>query len=219
MKKSTVLAAVLVLCLIGGVVSTSSDDTLTYEELEHKIASCAVLNGDLLRLACYDTLARSLGLTVRTSPLSPRSRGKWQVSITTNPLDDSQTVTLFLDANEATSTWRDPVYLVLRCRGNKTEAYIRWHDYLGSEARVTWRIGSGEAQTALWPVSTNSESTFYPSNWFTPDAVVAFIKELLTVDQFVAQVTPYGESPITAVFDLTGLTNVIDPLREACGWQ
>lgn len=219
MKKSTVLVTVLVLCLIGGVVSASNDDTLTYEELEQRMASCAAIHVQLSRLACYDTLARSLGLTVRTGPLSTGDKGEWRVSITTNPLDDSQTVVLLLDANKATSTWGDSITLVLRCKSNKTEAAVNWHEYLGSEARVTWRIGSGDAKTALWSLSTDHEATFYPSSWFTPDAVVAFIKQLLAVNQFVARVTPYNEDPITAVFDLTGLTNVIDLLQDVCGWQ
>lgn len=90
---------------------------------------------------------------------------------------------------------------------------MAWSDYLGSEARVTWRVGDEDAEVARWSLSTDNEATFYPYD------DISFIKQLLGTDRFVAQVTPYDESPITAVFDLTGLANVIHPLQEACGWE
>ena len=39
--------------------------------------------------------------------------------------------------------------------------------------------------------------------------MVAFIRELMAADRFVAQVTPYNESPVTAVFELTGLPTAV----------
>lgn len=77
---------------------------------------------------------------------------------------------------------------------------------------VLSRIGSEQASTRQWSLSTDSQATFYPDNPIT------FIKRLLEVDRFVAQVTPYGEDPVTAVFALGGLVNAIKPLRETCGW-
>ncbi|WP_257025488.1 type VI secretion protein [Pseudoalteromonas sp. MIP2626] len=41
---------------------------------------------------------------------------------------------------------------------------------------------------------------------------------MLTSDKLVAQVTPYNESPATAIFNTTGLKNAIKPLRETCNW-
>lgn len=178
----------------------------TCEELEQEIARCAVIDGDLERLECYDRLAQSLGLDrAQLVPTAVEGTGKWQVSVKTNPLDDTTTVTLVLLADSGTSTWGDRVALVLRCKSNKTEAYINWHDYLGSEARVTWRVGGDDAITRKWSLSTNSEATFYP------DSDITFIQQLLDADRLVAQVTPYAENPVTAIFDLTGLTNAMPP--------
>ena len=75
---------------------------------------------------------------------------------------------------------------------------------------MTTRLGNGEVKTQQWPLSTDKKATFYPRD----DA--AFLEQLLTSNSFVAQTTPYGESPITAVFDLTGLTAAVKPLREVC---
>ena len=206
--KQLVIAVLLVITAALSVVAS------TCEELEQEIARCAVIDGDLERLECYDRLAQSLGLDrAQLVPTAVEGTGKWQVSVKTNPLDDTTTVALVLLADSGTSTWSDRVALVLRCKSNKTEAYINWHDYLGSAARVTWRIGAEDARTGKWGLSTDKEATFYPYD------AIAFIRQLLAADRLVAQVTPYSEAPVTAVFDLTGLTNAIRPLQDACGWQ
>src|SRR6266566_2151972 len=67
-------------------------------------------------------------------------------------------------------------------------------------------------KTENWGVSTDHTATFYHSD------PVAFIQELMAADRFVAQVIPYNESPITAVFDLTGLQTAVKPLRDDCAW-
>ena len=55
-------------------------------------------------------------------------------------------------------------------------------------------------------------------NFLSPRNEVDFLKKLLVVDSFVAQVTPYSASPITAIFDIRGLSNAIKPLQETCSW-
>ena len=49
-----------------------------------------------------------------------------------------------------------------------------------------------------------------------PGNNAAFLEQLLSSDRLVAQTTPYSESPITAVFDLAGLSAAVKPLREVC---
>ena len=184
------------------------------EELEQGIAQCAVVVGELERLECYDQLARTFDLvSVQVDVPSSENDGAWNVSIETDPLDDSRKVTLVLLAESGSDQWGNPIGLILRCSSGRTDVYIAWQDYLGSEADVTWRVGDEDARTARWTLSTDKEATFYPYD------EIAFIKQLLTVMRLVAQVTPYNESPVTAIFDLTGLSNVIGPLQEACGWE
>jgi type VI secretion system protein VasI len=158
-------------------------------------------------------LAQSLGLTAEQAAFLPTSsEGEWRVSVDTNPIDDSKTVVLALTAETGVSAYGDPIALILRCKSNQTEVYINWNNYLGSEAAVTSRIGDAAAQTRLWSLSTDSKATFYPSG------DISFIKSLMGVDQFVAQVTPYSESPVTAVFNTSGLEVAVAPLRETCNW-
>lgn len=188
-------------------------NAVTAADLSKEVAECAAIQGDLARLECYDNLAAANGLSgpqVKSPPIT--GKGKWNVEIETNPIDDSRTVTLLLKADSGQSTWGKPIYLVVRCMRNKTEMFISWQDYLTDEATVLTRIGSKDAQTSDWNVSTDQEATFYPGNTTT------FLKNMMAADKLVAQVTPYNESPTTAIFETGGMENAIQPLRETCGW-
>jgi len=176
--------------------------------LQDAVSRCGVIGAPAQRLACYDSLAK---VPARPSTI-PAGVGAWQVSDEKNPLDDSRTVVLSLAATSGRSVHGQPVALALRCMSNKATVYVMWNSYLGDEARVTFRVGGGESRTKTWSVSTDKTATFYPSDH------VEFMKEIMAADRLVLQVTPYNESPITAVFDLAGLPNAIKPLREDCGW-
>jgi type VI secretion system protein VasI len=179
-------------------------------------ARCAAIAGDLARWECYDQLAESLGLNgPQTVSIDTGFVGEWNVSVSTNPIDDTTNVQLLLQADSARSILGEPVRIVIRCRSGDTNLFIQWHAYLGDRANVLSRVGSEQAQTQTWSISTDLQSTFYPG---PESAVIDFVKELIEVDRFVAQVTPYNENPVTAIFDLTGLRNAISPLRETCDW-
>ena len=150
---------------------------------------------------------------MQTSRKEIQDSGKWNVSIDTNPIDDTKTVTLYLLADSGKSSMLgQPVVLFIRCKSLETNVFINWSDYLGNEATVLTRIGKEKAETRNWNLSTDSQATFLPRN------EVDFLNKLLIVDSFVAQVTPYNESPVTAIFDVKGLSNAITPLRETCNW-
>ena len=151
----------------------------------------------------------------------PVSPGKWQVSRTTNPLDDSPTVLLQLKADSGQSRFGEPVFFVARCRSNTTEAWIVWNDYLGDDSHdvydewkyVTLRIGDAPASEERWNLSTDNEATFAPG-WAGD-----LLKRIRGADQLVVQTIPYGENPVTAVFDTRGLDVVLPQLAETCHWS
>jgi len=181
----------------------------TLEELVKEIAKCAAIEGDLERLEAYDNLAQSLGVAYsKVTHPDIKGTGKWTFSKEINPVDDTITITFILDSDSGKSIYGETIYLVLRYRSKKTEAYISWNSYLGNEAYVLTRIGTEKAITQLWSMATNNQSTFYPKD------DIEFIRKLMNVDRFVAQVTPYSESPITAVFDVRGLRDAVEQFDE-----
>jgi type VI secretion system protein VasI len=212
MKMSAVgliLASVLFVCLSAG---TGQSNDINY--IKKRIAASAAIKGDLERLESYDQLAIELGLVSKAIVLPTKGTGKWSSSSETNPVDDSTTVVLSLTADEGRSRMMgEPIVLIIRCRSNKTELYINWNDYLGEDVKVLTRVGDSAAVKKLWSVSTNRQSSFY---FGSP---IEFIKTLIGADRLVAQVTPYQESQVTAIFDIRGLAEAIKPLQATCGWK
>ena len=212
------IAAILLIGLCSGdaLAQAEQDPTRTLlsavsssAQTTAQIAECAAVANDIGRLQCYDALAASIG----TAPdASVSSDSNWIVNDKTNPIDDTRTVALLLRSASGTSRGGQPIGLILRCQSGDTTVFINWSDYLGSEANVLTRVGTDEAATRRWSLSTDSQATFAPGN------NIEFIQRLLGADRLVAQVTPYSESPVTAIFDLTGIETALAPLREACGW-
>ena len=201
MKKLALFVASL--CVAAGAHATID---------EKEYAKCAVINGDLARLQCYDDLASNKKLNgLQNQPASIAGKGKWDVRIRVNPIDDSKTVSMVLDADSGTSKWGKPIYLVARCKSNETDLYIGWNDYLGQEVEVLTRIGRNKAITQPWSMSTNNKTTFHRNP-------IPFLKELSSSTKLLAQVTPYNENPITAIFNTAGLEMAMKPLRETCNW-
>ncbi|MFW1406118.1 type VI secretion system-associated protein TagO, partial [Vibrio parahaemolyticus] len=196
--------------LLGASVLLSTN--VLSAELEKEFAYCAAVKGELARLECYDSLAEKHKLDKpQTVGSKVSGTGKWIVSEEVNPIDDSKTVTLVLEASSGKSKWNDKVFFVARCQSNKTDVYIGWNDYLGREASVLTRIGTNKAVTSKWSLSTDSKATFHRQP-------ISFLKNVEKSDTLVAQITPYNESPVTAIFDTAGLSNALAPLRKTCSW-
>ncbi len=182
-------------------------------ELNKEIAKCAAVDGELSRLTCYDKLANTIGVSMKKST-NQKKTGNWMMEIQKNPIDDSKTVIGVLTAKSGKSKWGNPISLILRCQSKQTEAYINWGSYLGDDSpEVLVRIGDTEAVTERWGSSTDKTVTFYRAD------AIEFAKSLESSKKFVAQVTPYMESPITAVFELNGIDKVVKSIREICEWE
>jgi hypothetical protein len=135
------------------------------------------------------------------------SINKWSVNDTKDPLDDSQVIYCVLLADSGEGTYHDPVTLVVRItrQNNETvyEIYINWNSYLAdSNQEVFFRFDDGEALKEDSLKSTNSKATFFRN----PKDI---IQKLVNSSRFVARTTPYSESPITAVFDVSGLKEIL----------
>lgn len=148
------------------------------------------------------------------------TNGKWVIDSSTNPLDDSKTSTATLAADEGTSRFNGPVRFVARCQSNQTEVYVVWHEYLGDDSRSVYdeykmvdvRVGDAESSSQQWGISTDKQATFAPAS-------IDLLRQMAKQKRLVMQTTPYNESPITAVFDLTGAKAAIGEVAKTCNWE
>lgn len=197
------IPALIILMIIGALVGTLLGG-VTAALLRKPLAgnSSSIESASLLDTA-------NLGIAT-----SPSANPSWTLAQSANPIDDSPTVVLSLDASSPASTMiRPSPSLVLRCKSNETDVYVSWNEFLGSdEISVTARLGKGAASRRTWRLSTDNSASFYPGN------APAFIKEIMAVDTLVLMTTPYNESPITATFEVKGLGEKVQPLRTACKW-
>lgn len=152
----------------------------------------------------------------------PEPETAWRTTQSTNLLDDSTTVVSVLEATTGTGGMiePEPIVLVVRCSSNTTDAYINWHDFLGDDdlgnvrstrKRVTYRFPPVAAQTEMWSVSTDNDSTFVRR-------AIPFLRRMVESEQLVVQTTPYNEAPSMAVFDLDGALDALTPIAETCNW-
>lgn len=170
---------------------------------EVELQKCAAISSGKQRLACYDGHLRS-------KVSGERVAGKWRVSTNTNPIDDSKTVTAIVDADSGVNEYGKKPSLVVRCKSGKPELYVTWDQYLGSEANVLTRVGDNPAFNMPWNLSTDSKATFHPS-------AVGLLWDIENEKRLVFQVVPYSSNPITAIFNVAGSLEALQPLREACG--
>lgn len=178
-----------------------------------EVALCAAEANTVKRLECYDNLAVRHDQAPKETVTSAASKGKWITKTNTDPLTDKSVFLALLGAESGKGTYGDAVSLFVRCQNNTTEAYINWNSFLGSDGiQVTSRIDKNPAKTSTWDISTDHKASFMPS-------ATATLKSFIGATSFVANLTPYSESPVTAVFDITGAESALEDISKGCGWK
>lgn len=183
--------------------------------IKKEIAICAAKESDAERLICYDKLAKKLGID-KSKSKSIKGKGKWQVRKSISPIDDSTNVYLYLNSEEPVKSGYKIVRpsLYIRCKENKTDVYLNWNLYLGLDTtKMLTRFDSEPAYTSTWSISTDTKAVFVRGN-----NDISFAKKMMEHSKLLVQITPYGENPVMATFDIKGLKEAINPLREACHW-
>jgi len=184
-------------------------DPVLGQEIYRRLDHCAQLQDPSERLACYDALARSLGLHPAPPPAAADSTGAWGVSTKLDPLDDSRVVTLYLEAESVSPPSDHDVFLFIRCRHDKLEVYVTWDRPLVN-GEVLVRLGEGPSERQYWNLSTDEEATLVPGE------SADFVRQLQAVTRLVAKVNPRNSVPATAVFRLDGLAGMLRDLPANC---
>ena len=158
-------------------------------------------NGDKVRLKDDSTWEY-----VIDNPIQDQGETKWIVKESKDPLTDKKIITFMLSADKPGSSIRDTPILVLRKDGGTTNLFIAWQDFLGSNdetIKVTTRIGDGTSTILFWQISTDSTATFFPMS------APMYISQIAKANVLVARTAPYRENPVTAIFDTSGLKELI----------
>src|SRR5690554_424108 len=180
---------------------------------DSEIATCAAKTNTVERLACFDDLAKRHQLAPSSVTRPSEGPGKWWTNTTVDPLNDEAVYLAGLTAESGRGRFGEEVSLVIRCKNNRTEMYINWQSFLGMDGiRTTYRVGKSPAATSTWSVSTDHKSAFFPGS------PVPTLKQMHGETSFVANVTPYSESPVTATFGLTGIEAALADIRSGCNW-
>lgn len=169
-----------------------------------------------------DVLPDTRDTTPHPEP-SPSEKRPWNVTVTTDPVEGTQRIVARNDSTQRTADHIGRPFtpsLIVRCQNNNTDVYINWNNFLDGNSGgydddrhiVTIRIGDGEPQRIRATVSTNNEATFIPS------PIPTILRPMVGESTLAARTTPYGESPQTAIFDITGAEEALAPIADACNW-
>lgn len=180
------------------------------------IAACATVEDDAERLSCYD------GLAAEILTLSPTKAGLaingWSVTQEASLIEKGQNVFMSVDANETIpdgSGGRERPTLWIRCKDGTTSIYVVWDIFLGIDrTSMLHQIDSDTAQGDIWEISRNYKSV---GKWSARKSV-PFIKSLFGGSKLLTEIVPHDEQAIQVTFDIAGLENAIQPLRQACEW-
>jgi type VI secretion system protein VasI len=207
--------AAWMLALILAAAATPGASAQTGTDL----ARCAAEANNGRRLKCYDALSRKLGIAPDDAIVKI---SKWKVQQEKSAIDDSTNVFVSLDADASISGWPTKTYtplLILRCKENRTQAYIVTGmapqlEYGVEGTTVTLRLDDDKAMQFLTARSTTGDMLFFDSG----GPSIELIKRMMQRSTLLFEFVPFHSSPVMTTFDLRGLGEAIKPLRANCGW-
>lgn len=177
---------------------------------------CSTVEEKQERLECFDAaFPRYSGLR------ADHSKSNWEISEEVNRLNDSIITVLSTKSNEVISTrlgqqWRATLYI--RCQDDLTSLYLHFPGHhmsdVSGHGAVDYRVDKDLAQRVRMTASNNHEAL---GLWYGGVAK-PFIRKIKQGDSLFVRVTPYSESPIDMTFTISGMSEAIKPIAEACYW-
>ena len=167
-----------------------------------------------------------LQLVAYTESLPERRRWmtvQWLVTRSTNPMDDSETISASLDASKGKREGK-PIRLLVRfnVQTGKINAYVDWHStgFIGAERyRCAYRFPPEAAQTEIWRISNDfrDDDGYIIEDHITSVRDLAlFVNKLFKSKRLVVQLMPQDDyAPITAVFDLPSQPTQLNRIMAA----
>lgn len=143
--------------------------------------------------------------------------GSWNTEKTISPMDDSQTIFMYINAESPISAWVNETVtpqLVLRFKEGKFSAYLKLNVLTkvesNDERTITLRFDSKKAFDVKSSLSTNRKSVFFED----PRDIA---KRIYESDKLTIRFTPFNSNPVTTTFDLTGFRESSNELLQSAG--
>lgn len=214
MKRGKVLVLLALGCICPAQPSTGAEADAS------ALSKCRSITDPQERLACYGKLEGG-----DQTPVAPNADGlstKWKKSVKTSPMDDARIVTIGLLAEKEVVGWPDTKQLPMliihaNCAQNSAEMYVVTGlppHVEDAEDRYAATVRFGTEKPIV--VDDMSVSTDGEALVFSPGRTPAYIKLMQRSDKMLFQFTPFNSSPVTAEFDIRGLTAQLQQYRRLC---
>lgn len=199
----------------GSLLVATASQAETFAE---SIQECRSITSQAQRYQCYDNAEQAAVQNVT------RDVGKFNYESTSDPITGQTVHSLSLRSDRGLNRRRNPIEFELTCdstRPNDYQLVLNWGEFLPSTSpEVTTRIGQGESVTGTWSTDRFRERTIFTagSSGFSRTGLIDTLETEVAAGNatLVFRTTPYNYTPITAVFDMTGFTDVIGPMRSSC---
>lgn len=168
------------------------------------------------RLNCFDAAF------TETTNLPVPNVVAWSVRSETSRLDGSTSVYISVFSDERIQNRFGNgglARLMVRCRENTTAVTIRFAGLFMADiqgyGRIDFRVDDNPPSRVNMTASTNNE---HLGLWRGNQSIPFIKNHLLSGSSLLVRATPFNESPVEMTFNISGLSEAITPLREACGW-
>lgn len=108
--------------------------------------------------------------------------------------------------------------LWVRCLENTTAVILSGDCHMASGfhgyGEVTYRLDEQKAETRSFDASTDSTAL----GLWRGGSSIPFAKSLLGKGRLIVRFTPFGLSPAEYTFNLSGVDNAVQQVRQQCGW-
>lgn len=204
MRNKRMAAAIAALPFMGAVSVAQPDQ-------------CIDIQNDLDRLACYD---REVGRTPTVEPIVEGEHA-WSVRSETSEMTDDTNVYMAVrseDPPQCRFGNQDAVMLMIRCLENRTSIFFHTGCHMTDSSYSNYgdvdiRLDDDPAETVSMNSTTTNDALIVSSG-----RAIKLAKKMFGKKRLLARMMPYGESPMTTRFDISGTEEAIEPLRETCGW-
>lgn len=127
-----------------------------------------------------------------------------------DPITDRKSVRIGVPANSDNPDFAPS--LVIACEQNSTKMLVNWNTFIESHLMTTTRLDDTVYKKAGWERSSDYTTSFYPGNPIT------LIKKMLVSERYVVRGENMSGQIFTAVFELEGINEAIQPVRQHCSW-